>query len=89
MSRTRYRSNKTIDAVQWVGSNTGEVKEFLGDKGRVYDVSPTGMGMHVATDWGTIRVKKGDFITVDDEGHVSHNSAETFATYYERIEEVA
>lgn len=89
MSRTRYRSNRTIDAVQWLGSNTAEVKEFLGDKGRGYDLSPSGMSIHIATDWGTVRVGKGDFVTLDDEGHVSHNSAETFATYYERIEEVA
>jgi hypothetical protein len=89
MSKHRYRSKVVIDAVQWDGTNAEEVKEFLGQAARHYAFTRHGDGMNFMTDWGTVHIKKGDFVTRDDDGHVSNNSAETFATYYERVEVVA
>lgn len=86
MSKHRYRSKAVIDAVQWTGDNTEELQEFLGEAATGYEFPGFGKRMNFLTDWGTVHIKQGDFVTKDGEGHISNNSAETFATYYERLE---
>lgn len=89
MKIARYRSKRTFEAVQWNGSNHDQIAEFLGP--HHYGIlvreessqfkAPRLLAIDVG--WGTIYVREGDYVTRDDAGHVSHNSQNTFLTYFE------
>lgn len=79
-----YRHNNTIEAIQWTGENNQEVIAFLGKSGHSFEINRDGTQVSIATDWGTVFPKRWDYITVDTEGHVSHQGEATFLTNFSR-----
>ena len=88
----KYRSKAVIDAVQWDGSNIGEIQIFLKDvhfemyvvEAGKFPKIPRQLVIHVS--WGTIKMSEGDYVTKDEGGHISHNSEATFETFYSKVE---
>jgi hypothetical protein len=79
-----------LAALQWDGTNEAQIRDFLGPFQKsitVKEESPhykTPRQLVIEVSWGTLFVKEGDYVTRDDMGHVSYNSAETFLVYFER-----
>lgn len=90
MKTRRYRSKLTVAAIQWDGANEDQIRIMLGPfqkSMKVKEVSThfkTPRQLVIEVSWGKLFVKEGDYVTRDDMGHVSQNSAETFLTYFEQ-----
>lgn len=88
----KYRSKEVIDAVQWTGDNMSEVGAFLKDVHYEMHINEAGKfpklprQLVIKVNWGVIKMSEGDYVTRDATGHVSHNSAATFETFFDLVE---
>lgn len=82
----RFRKKPVeIDAVQWTGSNTAEVADFMGSSP---GIGSDGQGAHwveIATLEGTMRADKGDWIIRGIRGELYPCKPDIFEGSYDQV----
>jgi hypothetical protein len=81
----KYRKKPVvIEAVQWTGSNYGEIVGFAGNAWWLHHTSTP----FISTLEGEMRVNEGDFIIKDVAGEFYPCKPDIFEKTYEPVEEV-